>query len=262
MLEVLPHGLPRRSFLGVSFHPLGMEEAVDLALLAMKHRMRLQHGDVNVAKLVQMQSDAELKRHTEESDIICPDGMGVVWGCRLLGIPTQGRVTGIDLMIRTIGLCQRYGFRPYLLGAKQDVLEKMAARLRADYPGLAFAGMRNGYFTRGEEDGIAAEIRESKADCLIVGITSPIKERFLNAYRDRLDVPLLIGVGGAFDVLSGVKKRAPRFVQRAGMEWLFRLAQEPRRLFRRYAVSNTKFCLLVARALFEHRIAGRDGKNA
>ncbi|MGE3916175.1 MAG: WecB/TagA/CpsF family glycosyltransferase [Hyphomicrobiaceae bacterium] len=221
----------------------------------MRDQFRLQLGDVNVSKLVDMQSDPELRRCTEESDVVCVDGMGVLWGSRLLGVPVKERVAGIDLMSELIRVCAQEGFRPYFLGAKQSVVEDLVARLKRQYPKLAVAGYRNGYFKPEDEAEVVADIKASGADCLFVGISSPIKERFLNRYRDELSVPVQMGVGGSFDVLSGHIRRAPVLVQMIGLEWLFRLLQEPRRLARRYYVSNSIFFMLLLRTI----LAGERG---
>ncbi len=249
MLAVLEHGIMRCAVMGTEFHPVDMTQTLALAQTAMARRERLQHSDINVAKVVQMASDPVLRSDVADSDLICVDGMGVKWACRLLGLPTAPRVTGVDLMMQTFTLCEREGFRPYLLGARQDVLDKMIAVLAQTHPRLRIAGSRNGYFTRQQEPEIVARIAETGADCLFVGITSPIKERFLRQHRDALNVPFQVGVGGAFDVASGKVRRAPAFVQRIGMEWLFRVAQEPRRLFWRYLTTNARFARMVAGAM-------------
>ncbi|MCV2867809.1 WecB/TagA/CpsF family glycosyltransferase [Defluviimonas sp. WL0002] len=262
MYKALEHGLSRGEFLGAPFHLVDMDRALALANRAMRDRQRLQHSDINVAKIIQMRADPNLARYVRESDIVCIDGAGVMLGCRLLGIPTGGRVTGVDLMMRTLDLCERAGFRPYFLGARQEVVETVAERLGKSHPGLKIAGYRNGYFTKQDEAAIVAEIRASGANCLFVGITSPIKERFLFDHRDALGVPFQIGVGGAFDVLAGKVRRAPRFVQVIGMEWLFRALQEPRRLFWRYLSTNTRFGMLLLGA-FMRKLAqpSRNDQN-
>lgn len=249
MLPVLDHGISRNTFLGAEFHHVDMDETLTLAKQAMSGRQRLQHSDINVAKIVQMTSDPLLRADVTESDLICVDGMGVKWACKLLGISVSGRVTGVDLMMQTFTLSEKEGFRPFLLGAHQDVLDTMVAVLVQTHPSLQLAGSRNGYFGPDDETEIVAQIRASGADCLFVGITSPKKERFLRKYRDELDVPLLVGVGGAFDVAAGKVQRAPEFIQKIGMEWLFRVAQEPRRLFWRYLKTNLVFAAMVIRAM-------------
>ena len=183
-MEVLQHDLPEGEVLAAPFHRMDMERMLSLAQRSMRDRKRLQHSDINVAKLIQMRKCSDLAHYVRESDIICVDGAGVMMGCRLLGIEPGGRVTGIDLMMRSLDLCEREGFRPYFLGARQSVVETMIQRLGNSHPDLKIAGFRNGYFGAEDEAGIVAEIRNSKADCLFVGITSPIKERFLHDYRD------------------------------------------------------------------------------
>ncbi|MCV2864051.1 WecB/TagA/CpsF family glycosyltransferase [Albidovulum sediminicola] len=249
MDQALRHGLAEGEFLGAPFHRVDMDRALALANRAMRDHQRLQHCDINVAKIIQMRSDPDLARYVRESDIVCIDGAGVMLGCRVLGIPTGGRVTGVDLMMRTLDLCEHAGFRPYFFGARQEVVEAVAERLAKTHPNLKLAGYRNGYFRKEDEAAIVAEIRASGADCLFVGITSPIKERFLFEHRDALGVPFQLGVGGALDVLAGKVRRAPRFVQAIGMEWLFRVLQEPRRLFWRYLSTNTRFGMLLLGAL-------------
>lgn len=245
---------PRRDFLGCQVDTYTLDEAVALATGAMRERTRLQHGDVNVAKFMAFRRDRELLRYTQESDLICPDGMGIVWGCRLMGVPLRERVTGIDMMMRLVEACARDGFKPYFLGARQEVVDDTVARVRRMFPGIEIAGWRNGYFGPADEAGVVADIRASGADCLFVGISSPMKERFLNQHRDALGVPVQLGVGGAFDVLSGHIRRAPPWMQRAGLEWFFRFAQEPRRLWRRYLTTNTRFAGVLAMA-FAGRIS-------
>jgi N-acetylglucosaminyldiphosphoundecaprenol N-acetyl-beta-D-mannosaminyltransferase len=255
MLPVLDHGISRHAVLDAEFHTVEMGETLALAKLAMSSRQRLQHSDINVAKIVQMAGDPLLRDDVTESDLICVDGMGVKWACRLLGISVPDRVTGVDLMMQSFSLCEKEGFRPFLFGARQDVLDKMVEVLSQTHPDLQIAGSRNGYFRQDDEAEIVAQIRASSADCLFVGITSPIKERFLRKYRDDLEVPFLVGVGGSFDVVAGKVQRAPPFMQKIGMEWLFRVIQEPRRLFWRYLKTNLTFAAMVARGALrrDHR---------
>ena len=260
MQSVVQHGLPRTAILGAEFHQVDMDGALQLAHQAMRDRERLQHSDVNVAKIVQMRDNPALRRYVQDSDLICVDGMGVLWGAKLLGIPVAGRVTGVDLMVRILDLCEREGFRPFFFGARQSVLDDLLASLAQSHPKLAVAGVRNGYFTSEEEAGIVNAIRQSGADCMFVGITSPIKERFLYEHRDALGVPVQVGVGGAFDVVSGNVPRAPAWVQRIGMEWMFRALQEPRRLFMRYFITNARFAGMLLGAIWR-RMTGSERRD-
>ncbi len=247
----------RITFMGAPLDLLSMAETVAKAEAAMTSRQRLQEVVINVAKLVHMRTDKDLRRDVMESDVINIDGMGVLWGVRLLGHKVLERVAGIDLMMALIDSCARRGFKPYFLGARQDVLEAAIGRLRADHPGLMIAGSRNGYFAEDEEEAVVRAIRDSGADCLFVAISSPKKERFLHKYRDQLGVPYLMGVGGFLDVVAGKVSRAPMWIRRVGLEWLYRLCQEPRRMWRRYLVTNTIFLFLLVGELGKSWLSGK-----
>ena len=175
---------------------------------------------------------------------------------RLLGQSLPGRVAGIDLMHELVALAAERGHAIYVLGARADVLERAVGILRERQPRLQVAGYRDGYFSAEEEPRCAPRSRASGADILFVAMGTPRKETFLAEHADDLGVPLLVGVGGAVDVLAGVTRRAPAVWQRLGLEWLYRMVQEPRRMFRRYATSNARFALLLAGAL-AGRLSGR-----
>ena len=235
----------RITLMGVPLDLLSMAETVARAEAAMISGERLQQVVINVAKLVHMRTDPELRQDVRESDIINIDGMGILWAVRMLGHAAPERVTGIDLMSAVVARCARRGLKPYFLGARQSVLEVAMARLRAAHPELRIAGYRNGYFTAAEEEGVVADIHASGAHCLFVAISSPLKERFLHRHRDQLGVPFLMGVGGSLDIVAGKVNRAPNWIRQLGFEWLYRLCQEPRRMWRRYLVTNTIFLFLL-----------------
>lgn len=239
----------RSEFLGVPIDLLTCGETVARAVNAMRNNKLTQHVAVNVAKLVKARSNDELRRDIAESHIVGIDGMGIVWGARLLGVPVPERVAGIDLMEQLLAACAAEGFRPYFLGAKKDVLERAIAVAQRRWPGLEFAGYRDGYFTPAEEPHVVAEILAAGPDCLFIGMPTPRKERFLHRYRDELGIPFIMGVGGSFDVLAAHVSRAPRLMQRAGLEWAYRIYQEPRRMWWRYASTNAVFAGLLLRAL-------------
>jgi N-acetylglucosaminyldiphosphoundecaprenol N-acetyl-beta-D-mannosaminyltransferase len=243
----------RMEFLGTSMHALTMAETLAIADEAMASRRPLHHTVVNVAKLVNMRQNAELRDDVVSADMINIDGVGVVWGARLLGQSIPERVAGIDIMINLFGICARRGYRPYLLGAEQYVLDAVRRRLANDYPTLAVAGMRDGYFETEDEPFVVAAINESGADCLFVAMPTPRKERFLKQYRHRLVPNFVMGVGGSFDVYGGKVARAPKAVRTAGFEWLFRVSQEPRRLWPRYYSTNKAYALLLLRELRDRR---------
>ena len=139
--------------------------------------------------------------------------------------------------------------RQYLLGATEDVVRTAAAKLIEQHPSLSIAGLRNGYFRSEDEAGIVEDIARSGADCLFIGMPTPSKERFLAAYRDVLGTPFIMGVGGSFDVVAGYVSRAPARIQALGLEWLYRVYQEPRRMWWRYLKTNTVFAALLAREI-------------
>ncbi len=244
---MLPESLMQRRFvfLGSPIDPLTMEETLALAETAMRERKRLQHVVVNVAKLVHMQNDAELREDVSGSDLINIDGMGVVWGACFCGHNVPERVAGVDLMENLLALCAEKGFKPYILGAKQPVLEQAVRNIQANHPAIQFAGYRNGYFTAEEEAALVQDIATSGADCLFIAMTTPHKERLLKKYKDAFNVPFLMGVGGSVDVIAGHVNRAPKWMQNAGLEWFYRIVQEPRRMWKRYLNTNSKFAWLL-----------------
>ncbi len=244
----------RALVLGAPVDPLGFEACRTMARAALaRQRPPLRIGDLNVAKLMQVRDDPDLLVALASCGLICADGMGIVWAARSLGIALPERVTGIDLMQALLADCAENGWKPYLLGAEDPVLATAVARLQQRFPTLTLAGARHGYFSEAEAPAIVAAIRASGADCLIVGMGSPRQELFLERYFPDLGVTLAMGVGGSFDVLAGRFKRAPRWMQRAGLEWLARLAQDPRRLFRRYLTSNSRLLGLLLLAKLRRR---------
>ena len=234
-----------RELVGCPIHAMTLEQTLAEVDRAIRARRRLRIGVVNAAKLVNMRRNAELREDVRSSDLILADGMSVVWAARLLGQPLPERVAGIDLMQAMLRAGNESGYRVYCLGATQKILDGTIARIERDYPKVVIAGSHHGYFGPEEEPAIAADISAARADILFVAMSSPLKERFLARWSDRLDVPVCHGVGGSFDVLAGHVRRAPRGWQRLGLEWLYRVKQEPRRLWRRYLVTNTLFCEMV-----------------
>ncbi len=224
-----------------------MDETVDWIRARVEQRVFTQHVVVNVAKLVHMQTDEALAESVRACDIVNIDGMGVVWGARLLGFPVRERVAGVDLFGRLLEMAAERALSVFLLGATQDVVDRTASVVTARYPGLRIAGRHHGYFWD-DEKRVVDEIRQSGARLLFVAITSPRKENFINRWREQLGVDFVMGVGGTFDVVAGKVRRAPVWMQRCGLEWLFRVFQEPRRMWRRYFVTNNKFALMLARA--------------
>lgn len=223
-----------------------MEQALDRVHNAIGSRRKFHVGVVNAAKIVDMQRDPHLRNAVLDSDVIYADGMSVVWASRMLGRPLPERIAGIDLMHGILQRGQARGYRVFCLGATQEVSEIVCRKFSDAYPGTVIAGASNGYFRREEEADIAESIRRAKVDVLFVAITSPKKERFMARWSSVMQVPVVHGVGGSFDVVAGVVKRAPVAWQRMGLEWLYRVLQEPGRLWKRYLTTNFLFlCLLI-----------------
>jgi N-acetylglucosaminyldiphosphoundecaprenol N-acetyl-beta-D-mannosaminyltransferase len=231
---------------GMPVDPLSMEQVVARCRRALVGRTRMMIVVVNAAKMTALRTDADLRDSLLDCDMVIADGQSVVWASRLLRRRLPERVTGIDLFERLLDEANRDGWSVYLLGATPEIIETLQDRLRERWPDLKVAGARDGYFTDAEAADVAADIRAAHADMLFLGMTSPKKEVFLGTYGPVLDVPVLHGVGGSFDVLAGKTKRAPRLWQRAGMEWAYRLLQEPRRMWRRYLRTNTAFLAHLA----------------
>ncbi len=244
----------RVNMMGTPVDNLTMEETLDLIKDAIIKNEHIHHTVVNAGKIVAMHEDPQLKQSVISADIINADGQAVVWASQILGNPLKQRVAGIDLMQKLVELSFREQYRIFFLGAKEGVLEKMVDQYSRQYSPQIIAGYRNGYFKKEEERSIAQQIADSKANILFVAISSPIKENFLYENRDILkQVNFVMGVGGSFDVVAGHVKRAPVWIQRAGLEWLFRVYQEPKRMFKRYLVGNVKFMRLLMKYRFSKK---------
>lgn len=230
---------------GLSIAAVTMDEVVPMVDHAIAARRPFQIGVVNAAKVVNMQRDPRLRADVLASDIVLADGMSLVWASRLLGRPLPERVAGIDLMFRLLEQAAVKGHRVFCLGATEDVLNRAIAEFRRRYPGLIIAGSQHGYFSSDIEREVAHAIAASRADIVFIAMTSPRKEKFLARWSRSLNVPVWHGVGGSFDVAAGHVRRAPILWQRLGLEWLYRVKQEPRRLWKRYLVTNTLFIAAV-----------------
>lgn len=236
----------RIEFLGCPLDLLSPQEMIEQARRSLTDGRRLRLEGLNVAKLVDARATPFLMQALQEAECVHIDGAGISRGLKTLGIEAPPRCAGIDLMGLLCEMAATTGASVYLLGARQEVVELTAERLLARYPGLRIVGVRNGYFTTGEEVEVIQGIRASGADILFVGMSSPKKELLLQTHWSTLGVKVGMGVGGSFDVLSGQLPRAPLWVQRVAMEWLFRLLLEPRRLLWRYVRTNSIYLLLLA----------------
>jgi N-acetylglucosaminyldiphosphoundecaprenol N-acetyl-beta-D-mannosaminyltransferase len=248
----------RVELLGTPVDIFSSDETLACIEESISSRRRLQHVALNVAKLVSLQNNQELRDDIADSDIVGVDGMGIVLALRLLGHSRVERIPGVDLMLDVLDICSKSGYRPYFLGATPAVVRHAAAVAQAKFPGLQFAGFQDGYFGADGEAEAMEKIQKSGADCLFIGMPTPRKERLLRAWRDRLEVPFIMGVGGGLDVLAGKVSRAPKWMQDGGLEWAYRIYQEPRRMWWRYVSTNTRFAGMLLQ-LTAHRLLGSQG---
>jgi len=195
---------------------------------------------VNANKFWLMSKDAELREFVQTADLVLPE-WAVFWGAGRLGVPLKSYVAGIALLQAAIPWAAKNGYHPYFLGAKQDVINALRVHLQARYPELNCAGFHHGYFDQKENELVLEEIRASKPDMIFVALGSPRQEYWIKENARALGVPAAMGVGGSFDVLAGLKKDTPSWARGNGLEWLYRLMQEPRVYWRRYLVCNTWF---------------------
>jgi N-acetylglucosaminyldiphosphoundecaprenol N-acetyl-beta-D-mannosaminyltransferase len=199
--------------------------------------------------VMESQRDERLRWIHNSADLVTPDGMSLVWLCKLKGEPATERVYGPDLMLALCGRSPRRGYRHFFYGASPEVLDALTVRLRARYPGLEVVGAYSPPFrplTPEEDEAIVRQIIQAAPDIVWVGLSTPKQERWMANHVARLRGPVLIGVGAAFDFHAGMKRQAPRWMQRNGLEWFFRLLSEPRRLYRRYLINIPLFAWFLA----------------
>jgi N-acetylglucosaminyldiphosphoundecaprenol N-acetyl-beta-D-mannosaminyltransferase len=246
----------RREMFGIAVDPFTMAQAVARCTDAVERGDYLSVGVVNAAKVVAMRRDERLRQAVGGCRMVLADGQSVVWASRLLGSPLPERVAGIDLFQELLGEAACRGYRVYFLGARPDVLHRMLAAADLRYPGLVVAGARDGYFPADEAPAVATKIRRLSPDLVFLGMSSPRKELFLSQWGTSTRASVVHGVGGSFDVLAGLTRRAPVWYQDHGLEWIYRAWQEPVRLGRRYLTTNAAFLALVVRELMSRQIRG------
>lgn len=236
----------RVNILNTTIDNVSIAETLHIINEAIQNNQQIHHVVVNAGKIVDMQKDLQLRKSVNESDLINADGQAVVWASRFLGKPLKERVAGIDLMVNLVELAHQKNYKIFFFGAKEEIVAKVVEIYSDQYSQNIIAGYRNGYFKKDEEQQIAKQISDSGANILFVAISSPTKENFLYENKALLNkVNFIMGVGGSFDVIAGKVKRAPLWMQKCGLEWFYRFIQEPKRMWKRYLIGNTKFILLV-----------------
>ncbi len=243
----------KQSILNCGFHAVTEKDVIDWVAAGQNTGRPRYITTVNVAILMMMRKNYRLKRFIRDSNLTVVDGLPIVWLSKLIGKPLPERVTGIDLCNSLSAFANRSGQSVYLLGATQEILDRTQNQLLRDNPGLIIAGTSNGYFGPEDTAHQVEKINQSRADILFVAMGVPRQEYFLQDNLERLNVKLAIAIGGSFDVIAGAKKRAPLWIQQTGLEWLFRAMQEPRRLAKRYIVTNAQFLRLSYITLISER---------
>ncbi len=232
------------NLLGVGVSAFDLPRATAEMAQAVGEGKRVYTSTCPVYTLMQGQERPDVRAALNGAEWVTPDGMPVVWALRGLGARGVGRVYGPDLLLALNAVSAQRGFRQYYLGGEPGVAEELANELQARFPGLRVAGACSPPFRQlsdDEEQDLLAKVNEASPDIVWVGLGSPKQDLWMARNRPHLAAPLLVGVGAAFDFLTRRQRQAPRWAQRSGLEWLFRLATEPRRLWRRYLVYNPKF---------------------
>jgi len=237
---------------GVKINSLSINDFIELIEQNIIARTAIiQQTSVNAYTIVSVQHDLALREAINKSTLVNIDGMSVVWALKFLGCKHVEKASCPDIFERLIKLAAEKGYRPFFLGTTPEILDTAIRNLKNEYPALEMAGSHHGYFNEEDAEEIAKLIKESKADMLFLGISSPKKELFSDRYSAYMQVPYIFGVGGVFDILANVTKRAPRWMQNSGLEWLYRFMQEPRRMWRRYLIGNIQFVWIVIKEKFK-----------
>jgi N-acetylglucosaminyldiphosphoundecaprenol N-acetyl-beta-D-mannosaminyltransferase len=243
------------SMLGADIHNVTMQEALSAIDGFIKEDGLHQVITLNAEILYQAQTNERLLALINKADLVTPDGSGIVWGADYLGMPLKERVSGIDLLWEICRLAPEKGWRIYLLGAAPGIADKAAENLKNKYPGISIVGVRNGYFNINNEEevrDILKDVQLAAADVIFIAMGAPRQEYFIEDYGADFGVKVAIGVGGSFDVVAGAVKRAPVFMQKMGIEWLWRLLCQPSRWKR--MMNLPRFVRLVKKTKKKQRL--------
>jgi N-acetylglucosaminyldiphosphoundecaprenol N-acetyl-beta-D-mannosaminyltransferase len=239
----------RHTILSCPVDALTLEQTVERIVQLIFEGGHHSHFSLNAVKVVEVHRSPLLLASLQRASLVSADGQSLVWAGKLLGLPLPERVAGIDLLSGVLAAFEREGLSAYFLGSREGIIERAVRRIEEQHPGLRVAGFHHGHFPPDDDERVAAEVRDAAPDGLFVGMSSPRKEYWIDAYQAPAGARFAMGVGGSFDVIAGVTRRAPRTLQRLGLEWAFRTVQEPRRLAGRYARTNVAFAWLVAAEL-------------
>ncbi|MED5372642.1 MAG: WecB/TagA/CpsF family glycosyltransferase [Myxococcota bacterium] len=260
--EQIPGTAPEQvDLFGCRFDVVDMDSAVARVEQFIASGRMHQGIGVNVDQLVKMKDEPYFKEIVGICDLVTADGTPVVWASKLFGKKLPERVAGIDLFEALLPVAAQKGYKVFLLGTKPEILEKAREVYLERHPGLQIVGHHHGYYDRADEPEIARQIQESGAQLLFIAISSPKKEEFVDRNREALaKVGFVLGVGGSFDIAAGVYDRAPQWMAKAGIEWTYRLWQEPKRMYKRYLVEDSKFLGMLAKQAY-YEATGRYPKD-
>lgn len=219
------------NILGVSFSDNTIAEIISYLQTILNNEKSLPFHIItaNPEIVMQINRDKELKKIEESSGMVVADGIGVVWGSKILGRSIKNRIMGIDLLTELFSLCEEKNHSVYLLGASEETNQSLYKQIKIEFPNLDIAGRRNGFFDVNKDDEIVKEIREASVDFLVMAMGSPRAHKWFNKNRNKLNIKMTIDVGGGFDALTGIVKRAPKIVQKMNIEWLYRRVQDSSR---------------------------------
>lgn len=241
---------------GCPVDSISFAEAVEEICCRIDGRRKTHVVFINAAKVVKYRTQPALARVIDRADLLLADGVPVVWASRLLRAALPGRVNGTDLMEKMVEVAAERGYRIFLFGASQEVVETAALRFKKLHPSLNIVGVRNGYFSDRESCEIIRQINDCRPDLLLLAMGTPEKEIWGDTYLNILNAVVCQGVGGSFDVIAGTTRRAPKWMQVYGLEWFYRFLEEPKRMWKRYLFTNTAFLYLVARAFAQSLWSG------
>lgn len=241
----------RYEILNTYVDAVSMSETIEKVEQIIRERKPTQHVVINASKVNLMEDDEQLREIVNACPLINADGASIVWAAKQLDVPLKERVTGIDLFLKLVEMANEKGYSIYLFGAKEEVVTKVKSIFEEKYSNVKIVGCRNGYFTEDDEPQIVADMRASNADMMFVAFSSPKKEYWIKKYLNEINIPFVMGVGGSFDVVAGVTDRAPVWMQKYGLEWLYRFLQEPRRMWKRYIIGNARFIFLTYKYKFK-----------
>jgi N-acetylglucosaminyldiphosphoundecaprenol N-acetyl-beta-D-mannosaminyltransferase len=249
--------------MGIGISAIDMDDARSFIEDAISNRKKIYISVCPVSTIMECRRNKKILRSVNSADLVTPDGMPIVWIGRVFGHRNIRRVYGPELMQEICAVSARNGYRHYLYGSSPDVLNRLNENLIRRYPGIDILGIFSPPFrrlTKEEDDRVVNELNRLNLHIVWVGLGSPKQDLWMYEHRDKIDAPVMIGVGAAFDFLAGTKPQAPRWIRNNGFEWLFRLATEPKRLWRRYIVDNSLFMSYLIPELLS-RAFGHRGKN-